>query len=57
MLFPFARRILADVSRDGAFPPLYVDPIDFAALYQQQRARAQAEAGAAATNGGDSPAG
>ena len=42
MLFPFARRILAEVTRDGAFPPLYVDPIDFAGLYQQQKMRAQA---------------
>jgi preprotein translocase subunit SecB len=34
MLFPFARRIIADVVRDGGMPPLMVDPIDFAALYQ-----------------------
>ena len=34
MLFPFARRIVADVVRDGGMPPLMVDPIDFAALYQ-----------------------
>jgi len=36
LLFPFARRILADATRDGGFPPLMLDPIDFAALYQQQ---------------------
>ncbi len=35
-LFPFARRIVADVTRDGGFPPLMLEPIDFAALYQQQ---------------------
>jgi len=34
MLFPFARRIVADVVRDGGMPPLMVEPIDFAALYQ-----------------------
>jgi preprotein translocase subunit SecB len=34
LIFPFARRILADVVRDGGFPPMLVDPIDFAALYR-----------------------
>ena len=34
MMFPFARRIVADVVRDGGMPPLMIDPIDFAALYQ-----------------------
>jgi len=43
-LFPFARRILADVTRDGGFPPLMLEPIDFAALYQQQMQAAQAQA-------------
>ncbi len=33
-LFPFARRILSDMTRDGGFPPLLLDPIDFVALYQ-----------------------
>lgn len=37
-IFPFARRIIADVTRDGGFPPLLIDPIDFASLYQQRRA-------------------
>jgi preprotein translocase subunit SecB len=46
MLFPFARRILADVTRDGAFPPLFLEPIDFAALYQQQRIAARDAAAA-----------
>ncbi|HUD50356.1 protein-export chaperone SecB [Parvibaculum sp.] len=36
-IFPFARRIIADVTRDGGFPPLMIDPIDFVALYQQRR--------------------
>jgi len=34
MLFPFARNILADMTRDGGFVPLFLQPIDFAALYQ-----------------------
>jgi preprotein translocase subunit SecB len=34
MLFPFARRIVADVVRDGGMPPLMIEPIDFVALYQ-----------------------
>lgn len=38
LLFPFARRVLADQVRDGGFPPLMLDPIDFGALYLQQRA-------------------
>ncbi len=37
ILFPFARRIIADATRDGGFPPLMLDPIDFQALYMQQR--------------------
>ncbi len=36
ILFPFARNILADVSRDGGFPPVMLGPIDFVAMYQQQ---------------------
>lgn len=35
-IFPFARRILSDVTRDGGFPPLMLEPIDFASLYHQQ---------------------
>lgn len=38
ILFPFARRIVADATRDGNFPPLMLEPIDFAGLYQQQLA-------------------
>jgi preprotein translocase subunit SecB len=45
ILFPFARRIIADAIRDGGFPPLLLDPIDFASLYMQRVAQAQAEAG------------
>ncbi len=38
MIFPFARRVLADTTRDGGFPPLMLDPIDFVGLYQQRLA-------------------
>lgn len=44
LLFPFARRIVADMVQDGGFPPLMLDPIDFGALYMQRAAQAQAEA-------------
>ncbi len=37
-LFPFARRILADATRDGGYPPIMLDPIDFLALYRQKEA-------------------
>lgn len=39
LLYPFMRRIVADVTRDGGFPPLMLDPIDFMALYNQNVAR------------------
>jgi len=35
ILFPFARQIISDATRNGGFPPLLIDPIDFAALYRQ----------------------
>lgn len=38
MLFPFARQILADATRNGGFPPLMLDPIDFAQMYQKRMA-------------------
>ena len=40
MLFPFARRIIADVVRDGGMPPLMIEPIDFVALYQAKMGQA-----------------
>jgi preprotein translocase subunit SecB len=36
LLFPFARRIVADLTREGGFPPLLLDPIDFAGLYRRR---------------------
>jgi preprotein translocase subunit SecB len=40
LLFPFARNILADVTRDGGFPPVMLSPIDFVALWQSRRPEA-----------------
>lgn len=45
VLFPFARNILADVTRDGGFPPVLLQPIDFVALWQARRAQAEATGG------------
>lgn len=43
MVFPFVRRIVSDVTRDGGFPPLNLDNVDFVALYRQElERRAQA---------------
>lgn len=47
LLFPFVRRIVSDVTRDGGFPALNVDMVDFLALYRQELAR-RAEAQKAA---------
>jgi preprotein translocase subunit SecB len=44
LLFPFARRVVADAIRDGGFPPLVLDPIDFGSLYMERAAQMQAEA-------------
>ncbi len=44
MTFPFLRRIVSDVTRDGGFPPLNLDNIDFVAIYRNELARRQAEA-------------
>jgi preprotein translocase subunit SecB len=42
LLFPFARQVIADASRNGGFPPLLIDPIDFAQLYRQRVAQMSA---------------
>lgn len=44
LLYPFARRVIADLTRDGGFPPLQLDPMDFAALYQQRSREVSATA-------------
>ncbi|MGE0850342.1 MAG: protein-export chaperone SecB [Hyphomicrobiaceae bacterium] len=41
LLFPFLRRLVADLTREGGFPPLLLDPIDFAALFMQRQQQAQ----------------
>jgi preprotein translocase subunit SecB len=41
LLFPFAREIIATATRNGGFPPLLLEPIDFVALYRQRMANAQ----------------
>jgi preprotein translocase subunit SecB len=41
LMFPFVRRIISDVTRDGGFPPLNIDTVDFLALYRQEIARRQ----------------
>jgi preprotein translocase subunit SecB len=42
ILFPFARNILSDVTRDGGFPPVLLQPIDFMALWQSRRGQGDA---------------
>ncbi|MFP6757968.1 MAG: protein-export chaperone SecB, partial [Alphaproteobacteria bacterium] len=51
LLFPYARRVVSDLTRDGGFPPLMLEPIDFVALYRQSE-KAREEAESAPTNGG-----
>ncbi len=57
LLFPYARRVVSDLTRDGGFPPLLLDPIDFAELFrhhmaQQQQASAAGDKPAADGNSG-----
>lgn len=44
LIFPFARQIVAECTRNGGFPPLMIDPIDFASMFQQRVAEEQAKA-------------
>jgi preprotein translocase subunit SecB len=39
VIFPFARRIIAEATRDGGFPPLMIDPIDFEQLYKNKKGK------------------
>ncbi len=41
LLFPFAREIIATVVRQGGFPPLLLDPVDFVGLYRERMSRMQ----------------
>lgn len=43
LLFPFAREIIATTVRNGGFPPLLLDPVDFVALYRQKMAQMPAQ--------------
>ncbi|MFD2741258.1 protein-export chaperone SecB [Sulfitobacter aestuarii] len=43
MIFPFLRRVVSDITRDGGFPPLNLENIDFLSLYRNEVARRQAE--------------
>ena len=43
MLFPFLRRIVSDITRDGGYPPLNLDNIDFVQIYRNELARRQSE--------------
>ena len=51
LTFPFLRRIVADLTREGGFPPLFLDPIDFGGLYAKNLAQQQEQAAS-----GDAPA-
>jgi preprotein translocase subunit SecB len=48
MLFPFIRRIVSDVTRDGGFPPLNLENMDFVGIYRNEIMRRQAETTSAA---------
>ena len=58
LLFPFARSILAEISREGGFPPVLLGPVDFVAMYQKQMEVAAKAGGGTpgAGGGGPSPA-
>lgn len=45
LLFPFARQVVADATRHGGFPPLMIDPVDFAALYRRRVAELAGQQG------------
>lgn len=42
LLLPFVRQIIANATRDGGFPPLLLEPLDFASMYRMQKERAAA---------------
>lgn len=54
LMFPFARQIIANATRDGGFPPLLLEPINFEALYRAQMAQEAQQAGAAGAQPGAS---
>ena len=42
LLFPYLRRLASDLTREGGFPPLLLDPIDFASLYMRRKQEGEA---------------
>lgn len=48
LVFPFARQVLANVTQQGGFPPLMMEPVDFAAIYRQNLSKLAAQQGGAA---------
>ncbi|WP_421855822.1 protein-export chaperone SecB [Oricola sp.] len=44
LLFPFARQVVAEATRNGGFPPLMIDPIDFLQMFRKRMAEEQAKA-------------
>lgn len=56
LIFPFARRIIGDITSSGGFPPLLVDPIDFRNLYLVQKQRQQQQQAAQTVSGGPATA-
>ncbi len=55
LMFPFARRVIADAVRDAGFPPVMLDPIDFNGLYVQRLQQKRAEEAAAGGAAPDTP--
>ena len=47
-LFPYARRVISDLTSEGGFPPFMLDPIDFGAVYMARKAQMEANGGGAA---------
>jgi len=45
IIFPFARAVIANATRDGGFPPLMINPIDFAELLRRQQSSPQPDTG------------
>jgi preprotein translocase subunit SecB len=55
LIFPFARQVLANVTQQGGFPPLMMDPVDFSQIYRQNLAAMAAQQGTKPADGGGSP--
>lgn len=55
LIFPFARQVLASVTQQGGFPPLMMEPVDFAAIYRQNLAQLAAKQGAATLATAETP--